>query len=178
MHPRESGALVPVLAAAILLPAYVHVGMCARPWAPVCTYTHLSADGGVLPPHGPHMNARMMQTSTGVTHTHTHKHAGFCAKAHGAHVSVDAAPPGPGGSCWPHAPLKRAVTSRLESMISSFLDVLGHVGCTPSCRQRSCPGSLLGVPGRAGRGLSLELPTLLQAGLCWAWPSQTRSALS
>lgn len=68
-------------------------------------------------------------------------------------------------------------------MISSFLDVLGHVGsawlrgrgCAPSCRQRSCHRSLLEVMGRAGRGHNVELPGLLLPWPCCAQNSQTRS---
>lgn len=176
VHPREPGALVPVLAAAVFVPAYVHMGTCARLWARVRAYTHapFCRRSGFATTWPAHEHMHDANKRWGDTHTHTR----VSVPRHMGHTCpVDAAPPGPRGSCWPHAPLKRAVTSRLESMISSFLDVLGHVGCAPSCRQRSCPHLLLGVPGRAGRGLSLELRTLLQAWLCWAWPSQTCSAL-
>lgn len=117
------------------------------------------------------------------THTHTHAHASFCAKAHGAHVSH---------ACSPASPQRELVAtcfsamsrqSHLELIISSFLDVLGHVGsarlrgqgCTPTHGQRSCCCLLWEVAERSGHEHSLELPGLVQPWLCAARHSQTHS---
>lgn len=107
-------------------------------------------------------------------YTRTHAHTSFCAKAHGAHVSHACSPASPQRELVATCFFEMSCQSHLELIISSFLDVLGHVGstrlrgrgCTPTHGQGNCCCLLLEVAGRAGHEHSLELPGLVQPWFC------------
>lgn len=182
MHPCEPSTLGPASAAATLVPTRVACGQSrGQGSAHACAPGSAGREGFATMwcPLEPMRDANKRSGARTRAQVSVPRHMGHTCP-------VVAALPGPSGSCWPHAPLQGAVTSRSELMISSFLDVLGHVGsarlrgrgCAPWCGQLSCHRWLLEAMGRAGPENALELPGLLLPWLYGAQHSQAHSALT